>query len=565
MLENTRTNSQVPLTLIALADLHPCPFNRPERSGFDEKSIAELAQSILTQGIIEPLIVRKNPRGKGFEIVAGERRWTAAKVAKLSTAPCIERDLDDNAARKIQIIENLQREGLHPVEEAKGYADLLAQKDAKGQPVNTIESIAKEIGKSAAFVYGRLKLLKMPKVALEASFIDKLSASNALFIARIPDPKLAYKASLEVLDPYGTGDGPEREKRALDPEIEPMSYRKAKEHIQTNYMVRLKGAPFDQEDAELVPAELVDGERRCGGKCSDCPLRTGNMRASSPTWGLRRLHQYHLLQAQEGCRLEAGQREGQSPGPHPVARRQGQPVVPRRRPQLTNHEFRGRAGHLPRREEEDLGTGPGRGTARQPRAGPRRQTQDPLPHPGGQGQGSRQEGWPHPAQGIRATMAMAIIAPIPRKRSARKPTRSKTVQRGQAIAAAARRPGHGQSRAAPTLNWWRWILSSLIEGNEHQWAERFGCQSVKALGELIDNASEAKCRAMLVAVYARPHDRLARRVHRRPAGCLRLLQDRPQEDRRRQDGGIQGRRESRGGQGQNPRRRKARGRIRFTS
>jgi ParB-like chromosome segregation protein Spo0J len=126
-------------------------------------------------------------------------------------------------ARKVQIIENLQREGLHPIEEAQGYADLLAQDDGHGKPLNSIDSIGKDIGKSAAFVYGRLKLLAMPQVALDASLSGKLTASVALLIARIPDAKLARKATLEVLDRGGSGDDASREKRALDPEIEAMS------------------------------------------------------------------------------------------------------------------------------------------------------------------------------------------------------------------------------------------------------------------------------------------------------------------------------------------------------
>jgi ParB/RepB/Spo0J family partition protein len=265
--------------------LDPSSTNRPNRSGFDSKSIAELADSIRVPGIIEPLVVRAKADGR-HEIVCGERRWSAAKLLKLETVPCIIRALTDDQARKVQIIENLQREGLHPVEEAQGYADLIAQRN---KAINTIESLAKDIGKSPAFVYGRLKLLDMPQVALDASLNGKLYASGALLIARIPDPKLARKAALEVLDPYGTGEGEEREKRALDKDIEPMSYRAAKEHIQNHYMKRLRQAKFDREDEDLVPVEMVNGERRCGGKCSDCPWRTGNLRLLLPGEAQERL------------------------------------------------------------------------------------------------------------------------------------------------------------------------------------------------------------------------------------------------------------------------------------
>jgi len=146
----------------------------------------------------------------------------------------------------------------------------------------TIESLAKKLGKSPTFVYARLKLLKMPKFAQEAMFNGKLNASVALLLCRIPDPKLAHKAALEVLDTgYCSSEttDEQREQRALDKEVDPMSFRQAKAHIQTKYMVRLKGAPFDPELADLVSIVLEAGERVCGGKCSDCPLRTGNMKA----------------------------------------------------------------------------------------------------------------------------------------------------------------------------------------------------------------------------------------------------------------------------------------------
>ncbi len=208
------------IKLIAVGLLDPSPTNRRNRSGFDDKSLNELGDSIREQGIIEPLIARPHPdpdkRAKGmWELVCGERRWTAAKRIKLENVPCIVRELDDAAALKLQIIENLQREGLHPVEVAQGYAELLEKTDANGK-LNTIETIAKDIGKSPAYVYGMLKLLEMPQVALDASLNGKMPPSIAILVARIPDVKLARRAALEVLDPGGSGDDEAREKRALD-------------------------------------------------------------------------------------------------------------------------------------------------------------------------------------------------------------------------------------------------------------------------------------------------------------------------------------------------------------
>src|ERR1019366_2165738 len=89
------------IVLLEPGDLHPCAENRPDRSGFDDKSLQELANSIAAQGIIEPLVVRLNPEGKkGYELVCGERRWTAAKLAKLPALPCIVRAVTDSEARE---------------------------------------------------------------------------------------------------------------------------------------------------------------------------------------------------------------------------------------------------------------------------------------------------------------------------------------------------------------------------------------------------------------------------------------------------------------------------------
>ncbi len=286
------------ITRLKHSELKPAPFNRASidghtRSGFDSKSLGELAESIRIQGIVQPLIVRKPHGAKQYEIVAGERRWTAAGIVnKKFDVPCIVRQLTDAEAREINAIENLQRVGLHPIEEARGYQDLL---DLDINPRYTIEKIAEKVSKSAAFVYARIKLLRAPELAQKASFRGKLTHSNLLLIARIPDPKLAHQATVEILDPIG-----QREEVALDPHYEPMSYRTAKRHIQDKYMIRIKDAPFNTEDADLVPSQWIvryaDGrtetvhqlpkpeigmtyEQGCGGKCSDCPFLTGNMKA----------------------------------------------------------------------------------------------------------------------------------------------------------------------------------------------------------------------------------------------------------------------------------------------
>lgn len=267
------------------AQFHPSEENRPMRSGMDDKSIGEMAQSILENGIIVPLLVRTHKESGQFEIVAGERRWTAYGVAmekfgvKDGQIPYTFRELTDAQVRKMRLIENVQREDIHPLEEAGSYRELLDMVDEAKRPVVTIQDLVKSVGKSQAWIYARLKLLEMPDLAKDACITGKLNASVALLISRIPDPKQAHKATLEVLTPYGNNTD---EKAALDPEIEPMSFRKAKDHISNNYMIRLKDTPFDQKDENLVPIyydESVTPHRRIGGgSCEHCPFRTGNMK-----------------------------------------------------------------------------------------------------------------------------------------------------------------------------------------------------------------------------------------------------------------------------------------------
>ncbi len=276
---------------LLLDKLEPMPGNREFGSGMTAKSIKELADSITAVGLQQDLVVREHPERKGrYQIICGCRRHAAAEKAGLKEAPCRIIEADDKTAYEVRCIENLQRADLHELEEAMEFQNLLRLLDEKQKPVHTWDSIAKQVGKSAAYVRARVKLLDMPDLAKQAFLNTKMSASIALLICRIPDPKLAHKATVEVLDRVW-----HKEENALNEEIEPMSYRDAKKHIQDTYMKRLKGCLFDPEDAALVPEfdaagqDIIAGsdpKARCGGgKCSNCPSRTANMKALYPDLG----------------------------------------------------------------------------------------------------------------------------------------------------------------------------------------------------------------------------------------------------------------------------------------
>ena len=141
------TPNEVPVGEILPGAMQP-------RNGMDDDTLNELAESIRENGIMQPLVVR--PREGGYELIAGERRWRASQMAGLATVPIVIRDVDDRTALELALVENLQRENLDPIEEAKGYAQLMDQFDL------TQEEIATKVGKNRATVANTLRLIKLP-------------------------------------------------------------------------------------------------------------------------------------------------------------------------------------------------------------------------------------------------------------------------------------------------------------------------------------------------------------------------------------------------------------------
>ncbi|WP_163427390.1 ParB/RepB/Spo0J family partition protein [Eubacterium pyruvativorans] len=155
--------------------------NQP-RKKFNEERIAELAESILKHGIIQPLVVRRS--GAFYEIVAGERRWRAARRADLEKVPCIIREFTDDENMLIAIIENLQREDLDPIEEANGLNQMIKKFGM------TQEEVSKSISKSRPYISNSLRLLKLPEYIQELVSEGKLSMGHARALISVEDPKL---------------------------------------------------------------------------------------------------------------------------------------------------------------------------------------------------------------------------------------------------------------------------------------------------------------------------------------------------------------------------------------
>lgn len=169
------------------------PNKKQPRRDFDSSSIDELADSIKIHGIISPIVVR--PVGEGFyQIVAGERRWRAAKRLGLSEVPVIVKEYDDKTAMQIALIENLQRENLNPIEEALGYKQLADEFEMKQ------EDIAKTVGKSRSAVANSLRLLNLPDEIREMLSKGMLSTGHAKVLAGMDDEEAMIELATRACD-----------------------------------------------------------------------------------------------------------------------------------------------------------------------------------------------------------------------------------------------------------------------------------------------------------------------------------------------------------------------------
>ena len=166
---------------VDIARISPNP-DQPRRT-FTEDALKELAASIREKGVIQPLILRINPRDPdGFEIVAGERRWRAAQRAQLHQVPAIVRELDDTEVLELAIIENIQRADLNAVEEAAGYRQLM---DRFG---HTQEQVASALGKSRSHIANLLRLLTLPEAVQDMLRSGAISAGHARALITSADP-----------------------------------------------------------------------------------------------------------------------------------------------------------------------------------------------------------------------------------------------------------------------------------------------------------------------------------------------------------------------------------------
>ena len=180
------------LALRQWADVEP-RRDQP-RKNFDREALETLADSVATYGVLQPIIVRESPSAEGsYEIIAGERRWRAAKMAGLSEIPAVILDGDELKAAQVALIENIQREDLNPVEEAMGYGALIERFGL------TQDQVAKQVGKNRSTVTNMLRLLDLPEEVLEMLKNGELSTGHARALLALDDEQAMIDLAVRVV------------------------------------------------------------------------------------------------------------------------------------------------------------------------------------------------------------------------------------------------------------------------------------------------------------------------------------------------------------------------------
>lgn len=183
--------SDTRIETLPLREVEPDP-GQPRKT-FDDETLAELSASIAEHGLLQPIAVRPKPSG-GYLIVAGERRWRASRMAGLTEVPVIVRDVTDEQAMELALVENLQREDLDPVEEATGIRELMTRCDL------TQEQAARKLGKSRSALANSLRLLSLPETVLELLKSGFITIGHAKVILGLPTPELQEEAAQMIAD-----------------------------------------------------------------------------------------------------------------------------------------------------------------------------------------------------------------------------------------------------------------------------------------------------------------------------------------------------------------------------
>jgi ParB family transcriptional regulator, chromosome partitioning protein len=250
------------LAHLAVAELHANP--RQPRKRFESEATAALAESINAQGIVQPVLVRPRPAG-GYELIAGERRWRAAREAGLETLPALIRDTDDRDTLLLSLVENVAREQLSPVEEARAYAVLI---DEFGL---SLGELGERVGRSKPSVSNRLRLLELPDDVLAMLERNELTEGHARAVLAVPDNEGRRKLARQILrqgmsvraaERAARWAGAARKPRRAPPRhVDPVTAERVKEAVRRLTGFEARVAPGKVEiayDSEHALAELAE-------------------------------------------------------------------------------------------------------------------------------------------------------------------------------------------------------------------------------------------------------------------------------------------------------------------
>lgn len=239
---------------IALGDIEVT--DRNPRTHFDEGALESLTRSIEERGLLQPILVRpirENGDGPRYELVSGERRYRAHRRLERETIRAEVRELTAHEAAELRLVENIEREDLHPLEEAAAYEELL---DGGWEP----EDVADQVGRTPRYVYGRRKLLDLVEEAREAFLEDdRILLGHAQLIARLDEEEQKQALQAVTHQVFGFNSGSERDG--------PLSVAGLRAWIEEHLHLNLQHAPFSMDDEDLYP-EM--------GACRDCPFRSGS-------------------------------------------------------------------------------------------------------------------------------------------------------------------------------------------------------------------------------------------------------------------------------------------------
>ena len=216
---------------IAVSDIRPNPYQ--PRKEFDKKALEELAESIRTHGIFTPLLVRKGSVS-GYDLIAGERRLRAAKLAGLKKVPAISVEFSDEQMMEISILENVQRENLNPIEEAAAYSSLI---DKLGY---TQEKLAERVGKSREYCANILRLLKLPSEVQTLVVEKKLTMSHVRPLLSLKSEDQMYDVAMEIMRKKMSVREVEQYVRDLNEKKKPEKQPKEKDPILLDLETRMK-------------------------------------------------------------------------------------------------------------------------------------------------------------------------------------------------------------------------------------------------------------------------------------------------------------------------------------